>query len=376
MWGALFLLMWVPSFLLVACSSDGTTPPPDSGEVSLTVTTVGADPDADGYTATLDGGVSLSLASNGSVTFPEVPGGEHELVLSGLAPQCRTAAISKTVVVALGETTTVDETVFCEVEPPVFVGAGDIATCDLDSDEATAALLDTIPGTVFTAGDNVYPRGTASEFANCYEPNWGRHKARTRPAVGNHEYDTPGAVPYYDYFEAAAGEADKGYYSFDLGTWHVVVLNSNLDDVDGDAQLAWLVDDLATNSTACTAAVWHHPRFSSGFHGNNEFMDPVWDALYAAGVEVALTGHDHHYERFAPQDADGELDPTAGIREFVVGTGGIDLFPAPFVKENSEVRRSTVHGVLKLELGTGFYGWDFIVAPGGEVIDSGLSACH
>ncbi|NNM35451.1 MAG: hypothetical protein HKO53_20420 [Gemmatimonadetes bacterium] len=358
------------------CSSDTTTPPVDSGDLVLVIATVGADPDPDGYTATLDGNVSLPVAASGSVTFSQVLAGEHELSLSGLAPQCMSARESLSVVVEAGQVTTLEESVFCETEPPVLVGAGDIATCDLDSDDATAVLLDSIPGTVFTAGDNVYPNGTEAEFADCYEPTWGRHRLRTRPAAGNHDYNTAGATGYYDYFGPSAGEADKGYYSFDLGTWHIEVLNSNLEDVDGAAQLAWLEDDLAMNPAACTAAYWHHPRFSSGFHGNDESVDPLWDALYAAGVEIAVTGHDHHYERFAPQDGDGDPDPAAGIREFVVGTGGIDLFPAPFVKANSEVRRSTVHGVLKLSLAAGFYRWEFIAAPGGEIVDSGVSACH
>ena len=344
--------------------------------MTLQVTTLGADPDPDGYTVVLDSARSAEVAPSGSVTFADVPPGSYELALSGLAAQCTAATGSQSLVVEVGEVTQLVETVFCEVDPPVLVGAGDIATCDLESDEATAALLDTIPGTVFTAGDNVYPDGTDAEFADCYHPNWGRHRARTRPAAGNHDYNTAGATGYYAYFGSAAGAPGEGYYSYDLGTWHVVVLNSNLSDVDTAAQLTWLEADLAASQATCTVAYWHHPRFSSGFHGSDAAMQPFWDALYVAGVEIAIGGHDHHYERFAPQDADGELDLAAGVRQFVVGTGGIDLFLAPFAQENSEVRRSNVHGVLKLSLGSGFYGWEFVAASGAAFTDAGRSACH
>ena len=215
---------------------------------------------------------------------------------------------------------------------PVFVGAGDIASCASSGDEATANLLDGIPGTVYTLGDNVYDSGTDAEFADCYNSSWGRHKARTRPIVGNHEYRTPGASGYFKYFGAAAGESSKGYYSYDLGAWHIVALNSMCQNVGGcgatSPMVTWLKGDLATNPSSCTLAYWHHPVFSSGAeHGNNPKMIPSWDALYAAGADVVLSGHDHDYERFAPQTSSGVADPDRGIREFVVGTGGKSHLP-------------------------------------------------
>ena len=212
------------------------------------------------------------------------------------------------------------------VPPAVLVGAGDIASCGSSGDEATAALLAGIDGTVFTLGDNVYDSGTAAEFATCYDPSWGRYRARTSPAPGNHDYVTANAAGYFGYFGAAAGDPSTGYYAYDLGGWRVVAINSNCAAVGGcqagSAQERWLRADLAAHPAACTLAYWHHPRFNSGEHGNSAEMQPIWQALYDAGAEVVLSGHDHHYERFAPQAPDGSSDPQRGIREFVVGTGG------------------------------------------------------
>ena len=265
---------------------------------------------------------------------------------------------------------------------PVLVGAGDIASCSSSGDEATAALLDGISGTVFTTGDNVYETGTASEFANCYAPSWGRHKARTRPSAGNHEYETAGASGYFGYFGAAAGDPLKGYYSYDLGTWHVVVLNSNCAEVGGcdttSAQGQWLQGDLAAHSNAaCTLAYFHHPLFSSGSdNGNDPEMRPIWDSLYAAGAEMVLNGHDHDYERFAPQTPQGAADPAQGIREFVVGTGGRSHRPFGAVQPNSEVRNADTYGVLKLTLHPGSYEWQFVPEAGKTFTDSGTGECH
>ncbi len=196
--------------------------------------------------------------------------------------------------------------------------------------EITAGLLDGLTGTVAVLGDTAYENGTPDEFARCYEPTWGRHKARTRPAVGNHEYGTPGAAGYFAYFGAAAGEAGKGWYSYDLGAWHVVALNSNCSLVGcqaGSEQEQWLRADLAANGARCTVAYMHHPRFSSGnVHGGSSAVDPLWRALEADGAELVLAGHDHDYERFAPQTASGALDVERGVRQFVVGTGGRPLY--------------------------------------------------
>ena len=209
----------------------------------------------------------------------------------------------------------------------VLVGAGDIASCGSSGDEATAALLDGIAGTVFTTGDNVYESGTASEFANCYGPSWGRHRARTRPVPGNHDWNTANAQGYRDYFGFGPGPL---WYSYNLGNWHVVVLDSNCGNVGGcgagSAQHTWLVNDLAADTRACTVALWHHPRFSSGGeHGSSNATAAFWTALYADGAEVILNGHDHDYERFAPQNPSAVADPN-GIREFVVGTGGKSFY--------------------------------------------------
>ncbi|MBD0322978.1 MAG: metallophosphoesterase [Aldersonia sp.] len=262
----------------------------------------------------------------------------------------------------------------------VLVGAGDIADCASSGDEATAALLDQIPGIVFTLGDNVYNGGTAAEFADCYAPSWGRHRARTLPAMGNHDYGSPAASGYFDYFGAAAGPRGAGYYSYDTGAWHVIVLNSNCEKVGGchpgSTQEQWLRADLAAHPRACTAAYWHHPRFSSGDHGSDAATQAFWQALYEAGAEIVLSGHDHSYERFAPQGPTGEPDAAGGIREFVVGTGGRDLYGFPSVAPNTEIRDASTFGVLVLTLGDGRYGWQFIPAAGGAFVDSGSGICH
>jgi len=260
--------------------------------------------------------------------------------------------------------------------PAVLVGAGDIAVCGSDGDEATALVLDTIAGTVFTTGDNAYEDGTPQEFTDCYHPSWGRHKARTKPSPGNHDYHTPGASGYYGYFGATAGDPAEGYYSYDLGAWHVVSLNSDIDVSVGSPQLQWLAADLAAHPAACTAAYWHHPRFSSGVHGNDTGMQDLWQVLYDGGVDVVLNGHDHDYERFAPQDPAGNADPVRGIREFVVGTGGRSLRAFAAVASNSGVRNSDTHGVLKLTLYDSRYEWDFIPVAGQTFSDSGTADCH
>jgi acid phosphatase type 7 len=264
---------------------------------------------------------------------------------------------------------------------PVLVGAGDIASCSNDGDERTAKLLDRISGTVFTLGDNVYPSGTAEQFDRCYEPTWGRHKNRTRPTPGNHDYRTAGAAGYFAYFGDAAGDPKKGYYSYDLGAWHVVVLNSNCGEIGGcqkgSAQEKWLREDLAAHPTPCAVAMWHHPRFSSSIeHGNSAAMADFWRALSEAGVDIVLSGHDHDYERFAPQDADGNPDPARGIREFVVGTGGRSFYQFGQRLPTTEARSNTTHGVLKLTLHPDAYDWQFVPVEGGAFADSGSAKCH
>jgi hypothetical protein len=264
---------------------------------------------------------------------------------------------------------------------PVLIAAGDVATCAGSGDEATAALIEAMTGTVAMLGDSAYDRGTAQQFADCYDPSWGRFKDRTRPVPGNHEYLTTGASAYFDYFGTAAGEPGKGYYSYDLGAWHIVAINGICWEAGGcgaDApQTQWLRADLAANPAQCTLAYWHTPRFSSGPHGNQTAVQALWDALYAAGADVVLGGHDHDYERFAPQDPQGAADPERGLREFVVGTGGAPLYtftgdPQP----NSEARNGQTFGVLRLTLRAAGYDWEFVPAAGATFTDAGSGACH
>jgi hypothetical protein len=272
------------------------------------------------------------------------------------------------------------------VQPPpdgktaVLVGAGDIANCHSIHDEETAKLVAAVPGIVFTAGDNAYPRGTAAQLKNCYGASWGRFRNRTRPAPGNHDAATDDGAPYFAYFGAAAGTALDGWYSYEAGTWHVIVLNSNCLVVggcaEGSRQLAWLTADLAAHPVACTLAIWHHPRFTSGLHGNDPMTGAFWRVLYEAGADVIINGHDHDYERFAPQTPTGVADPNRGIREFIVGTGGESLRLFKPAVANSEVRNSSTFGVLRLDLSPGSYAWQFIAVTGRSFSDNGTAACH
>jgi len=265
--------------------------------------------------------------------------------------------------------------------PATLVGAGDIGDCGSDGDEATAALVDAIDGTVFTAGDNAYGNGSAANFAECYDPSWGPFKDRTRPAAGNHDWETDKAQGYRDYFGAAAVGPDGGtWYSYELATWHIVVLDSDCGKVGGcgpdTAQGRWLAADLAASSTQCTLAIWHHPRFSSGEHGNDKEVDPFWQALYAAGADVIVNGHDHDYERFAPQDPNGQEDRDRGIREFVVGTGGTALRDfSSTLAANSELRLSVANGVIEFTLRDGGYDWHMHLTST-DISDSGTANCH
>jgi hypothetical protein len=261
---------------------------------------------------------------------------------------------------------------------PVLVGAGDIALCGSDLDSETARLLDGIAGRVFAAGDTAYPSGSPTQFAECYGPTWGRWRLRTSPAPGNHEYGTSGASGYFDYFGSRAGPRDKGWYAYDLGTWRVYSLNANCGSVGcgpDSEQVRWLAADLAANPRACVAAVWHQPLFSSGAHGADPAVRTLWTTLDEAGADIVLNGHDHDYERFAAQDAQGAGDAD-GMVEFVVGTGGADLRPFGAIAANSLVRDHSAHGVLRLTLRPGRYDFAFIPVPGSTLQDSGSGACR
>jgi hypothetical protein len=263
----------------------------------------------------------------------------------------------------------------------VLIGAGDIAGCsDLSGAEATAKLLEANPGTVMALGDLAYPDGTEENF-KCYDKTWGRVKSRTRPAVGNHEFHSEGATYYFQYFGAAAGDPKTGYYSYELGSWHVVVLNSECKQVGGcqagSPQEKWLREDLAAHPVACTLAYFHKPRFSSGgTHGDDLEVTPLWQALYDSNADLVLNGHDHDYERFAPQDPNGKADPKRGIREFVVGTGGKNHRAFSALEANTEARNNDTFGVLKLTLKPGGYDWQFLPEAGKTFTDSGSGSCH
>jgi 3',5'-cyclic AMP phosphodiesterase CpdA len=259
-----------------------------------------------------------------------------------------------------------------------IVAAGDIASCEEAGDSATAALIAGLDDDIIVAilGDSVYPSGSDATYAECYDPIWGAWLDRTRPALGNHDVGADGGAAYHAYFGDRAGPSDVGWYSYDIGAWHAIVLDSNCDLVGcgpGTAQHDWLLADLAASDTTCTLAYWHHPRFTSGPHGDDLATAPFWDALYDAGADVILDGHDHLYERFAPQNPDGSPDER-GIRQFTVGTGGKQLYPPVRIAPNSEGIVSTF-GVLELTLHADSYDWRFLSVDG-EVPDAGTADCH
>jgi acid phosphatase type 7 len=263
----------------------------------------------------------------------------------------------------------------------VLLAAGDIADCvNLSGAEATAKILEENAGTVAAIGDLAYPDGTRENF-KCYDKTWGRVKSRTRPAPGNHEFHSQGATFYFEYFGGAAGDPKDGYYSYDLGPWHIVSLNSECAEIggcnEGSREEKWLRADLAAHPAACTLAYFHKPLFSSGgAHGDAPEIRPIYQALYDANADVILSGHDHDYERFAPQDPNGNRDPKRGIREFVVGTGGKNHRPFGAPEATSEVRDTTTFGVLKLTLKPTSYEWSFIPEAGKSFTDSGSESCH
>jgi Ca2+-binding RTX toxin-like protein len=289
---------------------------------------------------------------------------------------------------------------------PLIAAAGDIA-CDTTSDffnggigttghcrqRATSdVIVAAAPSAVLTLGDNQYHVGSLSDFEASFDPSWGRVKQLIHPEVGNHEYGTAGARGYFDYFNGVgrysgpAGDRDEGYYSFDVGAWHLIALNSMCDRIDrgaaadgcatGSPQERWLRSDLATHRSSCTLAYWHTPRFNSGLRGNSATSLAFWQALHEAGADIVLNGDAHHYERFAPQDPSGNLDVEKGIREFIVGTGGAFFTPWSSVRPNSEIRQNGTFGVLMLELHAGSYEWRFAPEAGAQFTDAGAGICH
>jgi hypothetical protein len=300
---------------------------------------------------------------------------------------------SSTTTTTLGQTTTLAPTTSLgstttaagagSSSDPTIAAAGDIA-CDSATPGATtchqAATADLLAAGNFTAvlglGDHQYPSGALADFNAYYDPTWGRVKAKTYPAPGNHEYQTSGAAGYFSYFGDRAGPSGRGYYSFDVGSWHLISLNSEISTAAGSAQETWLQADLADSSQRCMLAYWHKPLFSSGPHGNDPSVKPLWDALYAAGAEVVLAGHDHDYERFAPQTPSGSADATRGIREFVVGTGGKEHYSISSTKPNSQVHNTDTFGVLRLTLHPDSYDWKFLPEAGKTFTDSGTGSCR
>lgn len=279
---------------------------------------------------------------------------------------------------------------------PVVLAAGDIAECGAPGASLTARLLAHQPGTILAVGDLAYPSGRAEDFARCYAPTWGRFKDRTYPVPGNHEYKTDDAAAYFAYWGQRAGPAGvttrsgwrslvpfwgdrseaAGYYSFDLGAWHVVAVNSNIDFAPGSPQASWLQADLRRSTARCKLAFFHHPLFTSGEHSGEDDLRPLLRLLGEGGVSVALSGHDHDYERFVPVNADGRPDPARGVRVFVVGTGGAHLRPVPQERvHGSEVAHGGAWGVLKLVLHRDSYDWTFLPAQPTSFADEGRSPC-
>jgi acid phosphatase type 7 len=289
----------------------------------------------------------------------------------GIAFSSREGDYPPELVITLGNDGILIPTATPPAGPVVLVGAGDISACDNMNAELTAQLLDAIPGTVFTTGDNAYDDGTYTQYTECYDPTWGRHKDRTKPVPGNHEYHTSGAADYFRYFNNI-----PEYYAYDLGDWRIYALNSEIDVSTESSQVAWLQADLLRNPRQCVLAYWHQPRWSSGSeHGSDRDFQTLWQILYEAGAELIINGHEHNYERFAPMNAAGEADPL-GLREIVVGTGGKNHYEFGAPLPASEVRDDTSFGVLKLTLHPTAYDWEFIPVAGATFTDSGSTDCH
>jgi hypothetical protein len=294
-----------------------------------------------------------------TVNYKSVPGGKRSKFVILLIMFLLIVSISETAPLQASAATV------------VLVGAGDISKCDNNNDEATAKLLDNSSGTVFTAGDNVYPSGSYTQFINCYHPTWGRHKSRTKPVPGNHEYDTSGAAGYFKYFNNMSS-----YYAYNLGDWRIYALNSEIDVSSTSAQVKWLKNDLAANPKRCILAYWHKPRWSSGYqHGSSSKYQTLWKTLYDAKAELVINGHEHNYERFKEMNASGAAS-SPGLREFVVGTGGASLYGFGAVLSTSQIRNSSTYGILKLTLTSTSYSWKFTPIAGKSFTDSGTTNCH
>ncbi len=326
---------------------------------------------------TSSGATPIATPTNAPPTATLVP---PTATSTRVPPTATSVAPTATATRALPTATAVPPTATFTPAPggdPVVLLTGDSRSgCDAGG-TAVAKLLDTLPTSwpLLFNGDATNT-GAYTEFTSCYDTTYGRHKAQIKPVPGNHEYMTSGGSGYFQYYGTQAGESGKGYYSFNVGTWHIVALNTEISHSAGSAQELWLKNDLAANPAQCTLAYWHEPLFSSGEHGNNTDMTALWTDLYNANAEIVMNGHDHDYERFAPQNPSGALDTARGIREFVTGMGGVAERAWGTIKPNSEVRNNNTWGVLKLTLHANSYDWQFLPVAGSTFSDSGSGTCH
>ncbi len=335
--------------------------------------------------------VCLAVTASGCGAQPEparaalTPTAAVTATLSASRTPAPTRTVTPTLTSSPSPTFTPTPTVTPTPVPAILIGAGDIAYCsdsylgDDQTAQLIAELVDRYPqAQLFTAGDNVQGEGLAWEYRDCFNPTWGQFLDRIHPVPGNHDYMTDDGGPYYQYFGSAAGKPGLGYYSYDLNGWHIVALNSNCNQIacgEGSAQADWLTQDLTDNQQACTLVYWHDPRWSSGLAGSIPAVDTFWRIANEFGVEVIVNGHDHDYERFAPQDAAGAASPD-GAREFVAGTGGAPQRAWGKILPNSEVRNNDTWGVLVFSLFPGRYDWQFVAVAGGDFADSGSGNCH
>jgi len=396
--GAFAFAVALVSALLGGCSKapPGTAAPAVSVSISPTSASLRAAESASftafvshasdtSVTWSADGGSVVGTGPTVTYTAPGTGGTYHVTVMSDQdGSKSATAVVTVSTSSGGGSTVTVAAAgdVACDPTDPHFNGGdGTSNACHM---KATSDLLMAMqPDAVLVLGDDQYEDGALATFQQSYDPTWGRLKSVTHPAVGNHEYLTAGAEGYFAYFGSAAGDPGKGYYSYDVGDWHLIAINSNCSKAGGCAsgspQEQWLRADLAASSAACTLAYWHHPRYSSGEWGDNASMSDIWQALYDHGAEIVLSGHDHDYERFAPQDATGNLDAARGVRQFVVGTGGRNNYPVGPPIANSQVMNGDTYGVLKLTLGPTGFDWQFVPDTSGSsggFTDSGTASCH
>ena len=322
--------------------------------------------------------VAMVLAACGTRDTSPPPNATHQ---APATPPSAVASPSPTAIPSTAATGPRPAPTAADTGQTVLIAAGDIARCDSTNDDATGALAASLPGVVATLGDTAYEDGTTQELNDCFGGAWGAVKDRIRFAVtGNHDIHTDDGAPLYAYMGSAASRNGRPWFSDSLGAWHVIVLDGNCGPLgrgcaSASEQAKWLQADLAASTARCTIALMHQPRFSSGQHGNDPGVGPLWDALYAAKADIVLDGHDHDYERFAPQDPNGTADAARGITEIVAGMGGTWLETVRKTAANSLVRISDTYGVLELTLLADSWSFRF-VGVDGSVHDQGAGTCH